>query len=211
MAHEEVQEIDVKHFWLRRIHSLLGVIPVSFFLLEHMGSNAFILKGPEAYNGVIAFLRSIPYLVPIEVTVIGLPIAYHAIYGIYITLTSQPNVRSYNYLRNWMYFLQRVSGIIALVFIAYHVWEFRISSEIYGFEVTYEAVSKAMRNPLNFCFYVVGMAGTMFHFGNGLWLFGITWGITVGPKSQKVSGWISALAALALFWIGIQAIWTVAR
>lgn len=204
-------QIDVKHFYLRRIHSLLGLIPVSLFLIEHMWANAFILKGPEAYNGVIQLLRSLPFLVFLEVTFIGLPIFYHAAYGIYITLTGAPNVKSYGYLRNWMYFLQRVSGIIALVFILYHVWEFRIASEMIGFEITYDKVAEAMRVPWIFWFYVLGMAGTMFHFGNGLWLFAITWGITVGPKAQRISGYICTAAGLALFWIGVQAIWSMVR
>ena len=204
-------QINRKHFYLRRLHSLLGVLPVSLFLIEHMISNSFILKGPEAYNGVIQFLRHLPYLVFLEVTFIGLPILYHAIYGIYITLTGSVNVAGYGYLRNWFYFLQRVSGIMALVFIAYHVWEFRIASELYGFQVSYEAVAKAMHVPWIFWFYAIGMAGTMFHFGNGLWLFCITWGITVGPKSQKVTGWIFSLAGLTLFVMGIQAIWVISR
>ena len=48
------------HFWLRRLHSLSGIFPIGFFLLEHMFSNAFILLGSEAYNGQIKFLQSLP-------------------------------------------------------------------------------------------------------------------------------------------------------
>ena len=211
MSQSETPKIDTKHFYLRRLHSLLGVLPVSLFVVEHMISNAFILKGPDAYNGVIGLLRSLPFLVFIEVTFIGLPLFYHAAYGIYISLTGAPNVVKYGYLRNWMYFLKRVRGIIGLVFIAYHVWEFRLASEAYGFEVSYDMVAKAMKNPLIFWFYVVGMAGTFFHFANGLWLFCITWGITIGPKSQKVAGWIFAALGLAIFYIGVQSIWVVSR
>ncbi|MBI4398120.1 MAG: succinate dehydrogenase cytochrome b558 subunit [Candidatus Omnitrophica bacterium] len=202
---------DVAHFYLRRLHSLLGVIPVSAFLVEHMIANSFILKGPEAYNSVIQALRSLPFLVPLEILLIGFPLAYHSVYGIYITLTGSANTASYSYLRNWMYVLQRVSGIIALVFIAYHVWEFRIASDIYGFEVSYEAVSKALANPWNFAFYSVGLAGTMFHFANGLWLFCITWGITLGPKSQRIAGWIFAVAGLVFFVLAMQTIWAVVQ
>lgn len=211
MSSPVLPSIDVKHFWLRRLHSLLGVLPVSAFLIEHMIANSFILKGPDAYNGVIDLLRSLPYLVFLEVTVIGLPILYHALYGIYISLTGSVNVAGYGYLRNWLYFFQRVSGIIALVFIAYHVWEFRIASEVYGFEVSYEAVSKSMHHPWIFWFYVIGMAGTLFHFANGLWLFAITWGITIGPKAQRISGYVCALAGIVLFWVGIQSIWVISR
>ncbi len=211
MSQTEIKKQDKTHFYLRRLHSLLGVLPVSIFLIEHMFSNSFILKGAEAYNNVINLLRSLPFLVFIEVTFIGLPLLYHSVYGIYISLTGSANLKSYSYGRNWMYFLQRITGIIALVFIVYHVWEFRIASEYYGFDVSYAAVAKAMRTPWIFWFYVVGMAGTMFHFANGLWLFCITWGITVGPKSQKIAGWLFAIAGLAIFWVGIQSIWVISR
>ncbi|MBI4971946.1 MAG: succinate dehydrogenase cytochrome b558 subunit [Candidatus Omnitrophica bacterium] len=211
MSQSEVAKLDTKHFYMRRLHSLLGLLPVSVFVIEHMIANSFIMQGPEAYNGVIALLRGLPFVVFLEVMIIGLPLLFHAAYGIHITLTSRANVINYGYWRNWMYFLQRVSGIIALIFIAYHVWEFRIASSAYGFEVTYGAVAKAMHHPLIFWFYAVGMAGTFLHFANGLWLFCITWGITVGPKSQKVAGWIFGAAGLALFFIGIQAIWTLSR
>jgi len=203
--------LDTKHFYLRRLHSLLGVLPVSLFLIEHMLANGFILIGPKAYNQLIEVLEHLPYLVTIEVLFIGLPIAYHAIYGIYISLTASTNVQDYGYLRNWLYFLQRVSGIVALVFIIYHVWEFRIATEFYDFKVSYEVVGQAMRVPWIFWFYVIGMAGTMFHFGNGLWLFCITWGITITPRAQQVTGFVFTCAGLALFVLGVWTITVVGR
>ncbi len=206
MSESVAEKIDVKHFYLRRIHSLLGVFPVSIFLVEHMIANAFILKGPEAYNGVINLLRSLPYLIPIEITFIGLPIFLHAVYGIYICYTSSLNLKSYGYAKNWFYFLQRVSGLIALAFIAYHIWDFRIASEVFHFEVNYEAVRRSMRVPWIFSFYVVGLVATMFHFANGLWLFCITWGITIGKKSQRISGIIFSVIGFALFAMALQSI-----
>ena len=76
-------------FWLRRLHSLSGVFPIGVFLLEHMFTNSFILQGPEAYNSKIEFLRSLPYLPFIEITFIGLPILYHAGYGMYVWFTGK--------------------------------------------------------------------------------------------------------------------------
>jgi len=211
MSELAAEKVDVKQFYMRRIHSLLGVFPVSIFLVEHMFANAFILRGPEAYNGVIHLLRSLPYLVTIEVLFIGLPIFLHAFYGIYITVTGSVNVKRYNYAKNWFYVLQRVSGLIALAFIGYHIWDFRIASEVFGFEVTYSTVGEAMRIPWKFWFYVVGLVATMFHFANGLWLFCITWGITVGKKAQKISGLIWGSAGLVLFLIALQSMITVAK
>jgi succinate dehydrogenase / fumarate reductase cytochrome b subunit len=35
--------------------------------------------------------------------------------------------------------------------------------------------------------YVIAIIAACFHFSNGLWSFLISWGITVGPRSQRVS------------------------
>jgi succinate dehydrogenase / fumarate reductase, cytochrome b subunit len=35
-------------FLLRRLHSLSGIVPVGAFLTEHVISNAFATRGPEA-------------------------------------------------------------------------------------------------------------------------------------------------------------------
>ncbi|MNN74886.1 Succinate dehydrogenase cytochrome b558 subunit [compost metagenome] len=41
--------------------------------------------------------------------------------------------------------------------------------------------------PLLLAVYVIGVVAACFHFSNGLWSFLISWGVTVGPRSQKVS------------------------
>ncbi|MGW6301045.1 hypothetical protein [Peribacillus butanolivorans] len=86
-----------------------------------------------------------------------------------------------------MFTLQRLSGIITLIFVIYHVWSFRISSLIFGTEVNYQLVQEHLMNPIIFIFYVVGVLSTTFHFTNGLWAGLITWGVTVGPNAQRIS------------------------
>ena len=52
-------------FWLRRLHSLSGIIPVGAFLFEHiLISNATAIGGPAAYARQVRFLASLP-LVPV--------------------------------------------------------------------------------------------------------------------------------------------------
>ncbi|HSS96771.1 MAG TPA: hypothetical protein VLK33_07070, partial [Terriglobales bacterium] len=46
-------------FWLRRLHSLSGIVPVGAFLLEHiLLSNATAIGGPAAYARQVRFLAS---------------------------------------------------------------------------------------------------------------------------------------------------------
>ncbi len=64
----------------------------------------------------------LPFVAVLEIVVIYIPILYHSLYGFFITAYGQPNFGKYPYGRNRMYFLQRISGVIAFFYIGYHVW-----------------------------------------------------------------------------------------
>ena len=55
-----------------RLHSLLGIVPIGAFLLEHLLSNFEALKGPMAYGEQVKFLNSLP-LVRVLEWVVHLP------------------------------------------------------------------------------------------------------------------------------------------
>ena len=200
-------EIKVSpHFWLRRLHSLSGVFPIGAFLLEHMFSNSFILKGPEAYNEVIATLSGLPYVLAVETLFIYLPILFHAFYGIYVAFTGKSNLSSYPNPGNILYMLQRWTGLMTFAYVAFHFYHTRGVNLLYGTEVSYERMQELLHHTRVFWFYIIGMAAVMFHFANGVWGFLISWGITVGPKSQKVSGIICAVLGIVLYVSGVNAI-----
>ncbi len=189
-------------FILRRLHSLSGVFPLGFFLLEHMFSNAFILFGPEAYNRQIHFLQSLPFVVFLEITFIALPILYHSIYGIVVTITGKTNYSSYPHTQNALYILQRITGIIALIYIAYHVYETRIVNAMYGTEISFARMQDIMSRPVIFWFYILGLAAVCFHFANGIWGFCVSWGFTVSDRAQRRVGIAFGLLGLLIFVIG---------
>ncbi|MBD3843898.1 MAG: succinate dehydrogenase, partial [Campylobacterales bacterium] len=72
-----------REFLLRRLHSLLGVIPVGIFLIQHLVVNHFATKSPDAFNKAAHFMESLPFRYALEIFVIFLPILFHAIYGLY--------------------------------------------------------------------------------------------------------------------------------
>jgi len=41
------------HFLIRRVHSLLGLVPIGLFLIFHMFLNLSARGGPEMYDKVI--------------------------------------------------------------------------------------------------------------------------------------------------------------
>lgn len=172
-------------FLLRKIHSLTGIIPIGIFLLEHLITNSFALGGAGSYNEKIAAFQQIPFLVWVEILFIGIPLAFHTLLGLYYTYLAQNNVLDYKYFRNYMFYLQRATAIIAFIFVAYHVYTTRIGRAFAGIEISYEFMNQILSQPLFFALYFIGLLAAVFHFTNGIYTFAISWGISIGPSSQK--------------------------
>ena len=195
------------NFLIRKVHSLLGIVPIGLFLMEHLITNSFATFGPEVYNEKIEFFQSLLYLLGLEIGTIFAPILFHAVLGVIFLWAWKDNSIQYPYARNWLYTLQRVTGIIAFAFIAYHVWEFRIESVLNGEEVNFDLVAGHLDNSWIFGFYILGITSAIFHFANGVWNFLVHWGITVGPRAQKLSGCVCAGIGVVFLYVGLNALW----
>lgn len=196
-----------QYFWLRRLHSLLGIVPIGAFLLEHFWSNSHVFRGPQAFDKMVTDLQAMPLVVFLEIGLIGLPIFFHAALGLVIMYSGANNFLQYNYYRNWMYFLQRVTGVIALVFVAYHVWTTRIEAAITGEVMTFAHLQREMQAVWARWAYGIGIVSAVFHFSNGIATALMTWGITVSRRSQRVTSaacWVF-FAAMAAW--GLQILW----
>ena len=175
-------------FWLRRLHSLTGIIPVGAFLFEHiLISNASAIGGPLAYARQVRFLASLPLVPILELFGIWLPILFHALYGFYIWYRGETNVGEYPWTGNWMYTAQRWTGGIAFAYILWHTWTMRFTGiDLHEFPgASFGKVqSEVFQTPL-FLFYVVGLIAASWHFAYGIWLFCAKWGVVSGEKARK--------------------------
>jgi len=141
---------------------------------------------------------------------IVLPLAYHALYGVWVAVSGRPNVGRYAYAGNWGYLTQRISGGIALLFLLVHVGTLRTWVTLLGNHlapvpvpadgldlVTYRDVAAHLGNPASlgvqsiiagdhvFALYVIGTLCTIWHFTYGLKGFCWTWGLAVGRLAQR--------------------------
>ena len=194
-----------REFVYRRLHSLLGVIPVGIFLNQHLVVNHFAASGEEAFNNAAHFMENLPFRYALEIFVIFLPLIYHAVYGVYIAFTAKNNANRFGFFRNWMFVLQRITGIITLIFVSWHVWETRIAAQM-GAEVNFDMMADILSSPIMLGFYIVGVLSTIFHFSNGLWSFAVTWGITVSPRSQRIATFVTMGVFVVLSYVGLRAI-----
>jgi succinate dehydrogenase cytochrome b subunit len=200
-------------FVLRKLHQLSGIVPLGFFLLEHFYTNSKALTGPADFNTAVNDLQSIPYILFIEIGGIFIPLIYHAVYGLMITMEARPNNLAYPYPRNWFYTIQRQTGMILFVFITFHVLNFRFGmipglntiSVAHQPGMAFDIVSREFRIVPIFIVYVIGITATVWHLANGIWLFMVDWGITIGERAQRLTGYACIAFGVVLLLVGLNA------
>src|SRR5689334_17373584 len=114
-----------RDFHLRRLHSLTGVFPIGAYLLAHIFlENAFVLGGGARFDQLVRLIASFPppVLLGIEVLFIWTPLLFHSAYGfVRVRDAELENPLRTDQVGAYLYTLQRLTGVIAFVFIAYHV------------------------------------------------------------------------------------------
>jgi succinate dehydrogenase/fumarate reductase cytochrome b subunit (b558 family) len=195
-------------FLLKRLHSLSGVVPLGVFLVEHLWTNSKALQGADAFAGAVNDIQALPYLPLIEVFGIFLPLAFHSLYGLYLATQGKQNGLAYRYPKNWLYTLQRVSGVLAFAFIVYHLGAFRVQKWLYGMRVDafYQTLEQQLSStewgiPWTAVLYLSGIAVTVFHFANGLAGACLSWGLTVTRAAQRrvaIACWALGVGLFAL-------------
>jgi len=199
------------HFLLRRLHSLTGIV-FGGYLIVHLLVNATIAQGGTVYQTQVDKIHSLPLLPAIEWTFIYLPIIFHTVYGIWITLTGQPNVGRYSYTKNWFYFFQRLSAIVIVLFIVFHVLSLKYGwfGENLSFD-PHRALGTVGRHFdtgwwLVAIVYPIGILASCYHLANGFWTAAITWGLTVSAAAQRRWGLVCSGLFVLTFVAGMVAL-----
>ena len=183
-------------FYIRRIHSILGIVPIGIFLCLHLTLNRSAIFGVDAWSAVIDGMRSVPFIILGELFIIAIPILFHAVYGFYIVYLSDMPLLRYQYVKNWMFILQRVTAVITTIFVIYHVLFVRILTDS-TLDVM-SAMANALQTPVGFILELIGIWASIYHFTNGIFTFLVTWGVLQGDRIQKVVSFLTMLLCAAL-------------
>ncbi len=213
--------VDRHYFLLRRLHSASGVFPIGVYLFPHLTTNSSIVwgrwlnpprlqgsdAGVETFQHEVDFLHGLPGLVLIEAAFLWLPIAFHALLGLWFASSARYNVGRYPFAGNWRYAWQRLTGYLGLVFIVMHVTSLRFGWSWGGLMPAFDWRHAASSTGAHFqqgawgvgfaaAFYLAGSLALVYHFANGLWTAAITWGLVVSVEAQQ--RWGRACAAIGV-------------
>ena len=186
----------------------------------HLAVNASVLNGPETFQNNVYAIHALDKLLPlVEWVFIFIPILFHAIVGVAIVAGGLPNSGQYRYGANIRYTLQRVTGIIAFVFILYHVfhmhgwfhfepWLSGVAEPLGGAQFkAFNAPTTAgiaLQNIVVVLLYAIGILASVFHLANGVWTMGITWGVWTTPASQAGALKVCAALGVVLAAVGLS-------
>jgi succinate dehydrogenase / fumarate reductase cytochrome b subunit len=166
----------------------------------HLLVNASVNNGAATFQKNVYNIHQLGALLPVvEWLFIFLPILFHAIIGVMIVAGGLPNSNHYRYAANRRYTWQRITGMIAFVFIFYHVfhmhgwfhnesWLANVVHPLGGGQFRpYNATSTAgvALSAIPTVLYAIGVLASVFHFSNGLWTMGITWGVWTSAAAQS--------------------------
>ena len=170
--------------------------------MVHLLVNATLIQGPSNWTGApdiyqqqVDKIHSLPFLLGVELTAIYLPLLAHTLYGIYVIVNGKPNVSEYGYVKNWFYFMQRVTAVVLILFIFFHIagmhgW-FGQTLKFDEHDATGTTIRHLHANPLIWLvIYPLGILCATFHLANGFWTGAISWGLTISNRAQNRWGWI---------------------
>lgn len=188
------------------------------FLAFHLFTNGSVFDGAEPFQLRVNQLHELgpTTILLLEWPLVFVPILFHAVIGMFIVCRGMRNVADYPYSGNWRYTLQRWTGVIAFFFIFWHVfhmhgwlrtpwWTDSIAKPWGGGKfIPTDGMAAASAADAIWGSWVMGLVylfGTLacvYHFANGLWTMGITWGLWTSPNAQRWANVPIALIGLIL-------------
>lgn len=211
-------------FVLRRLHSLTGLAPIGGYLVFHLVTNASIIDGVEVYQrraDQIHELGVTTVVLFLEWPLIFLPILFHGLFGLLVVCRGQRNVANYPFAGNIRYTLQRWTGVIAFIFILWHVFHMHgwFKSPWWLENIVYPlgggrfdpanayTAAQAIQGSVWVQFaFLIGVLACVYHFANGLWTMGITWGVWTSPRAQRWANIPAAALGVLLTAVGLMAL-----
>lgn len=194
---------------LGKLHSLTGLVPAGVFTMLHLRTNAEALSGPLAFEAAVTRLSGIPCFAVFEAVGLWFPLGFHAFYGLYRLQQARPCLRAYPSARHWAYVAQRLSGLLLLIFVLLHLYQFRLkvllgtmSRTDYFQELSCQLSSTdGLGIPRLAIGFLLANASVSFHCPNGCHTFFAAWGITTSRRASRRMALVCG--ALGLAWLGL--------
>lgn len=182
-----------------RIFRACGIAPLGVFVVLHVLGYARILVGrefPSARRDALLWWE-----LSLELTLVLLPLAYHAAFGLYVLMRPPALRRAPNQDARALDKVQRYTSLLVLAFVFDHFARFR-APLLTGAAVPADTRELLVRElsaaphglPLVAAFHLLGIAAVAFHLGYGLYRH--PWQRLAWLRNETRRTWVSAAVGL---------------
>ena len=193
-------------------------------MVVHLVTNASLMNGPATFQGAVYQIHSLGKILPlVEWGFIFLPIIFHACLGVVIIRGGLPNSGTYKTTSNYRYTAQRATGMIAFLFIFWHVfhmhgwfhfdwWREGVAHRLGGAQLDPYAAATSLAEAMQASvivpvLYAIGVLSCVFHLSNGIWTAGITWGVWTTPAAMGRASRVCLGFGVLLAVVATTALW----
>jgi succinate dehydrogenase / fumarate reductase cytochrome b subunit len=205
-----------RSFLWGRLHSLTGIL-FGFYLLFHLVINATLVEGyregsaATVYQVQINYIHSVPFLTLTVWLFIFMPMFFHTAYGLWLTSHAAQNVGQYPYGKNIFYLFQRITALLLVAFMVFHVlsmkgwWSANLKfSPTQATETVVAHMNVSWF--IGWFVYPVGIIAACYHLANGFWTAAISWGVTITAGAQRRWGWVCVGIFVVTVMLGMTAL-----
>jgi succinate dehydrogenase / fumarate reductase cytochrome b subunit len=169
-----------------RLGSFLSVVPLSFWVVNHIWDNLAAFRGAAAWEESVTSYAN-PFAQVITFIIVILPLLIHTGWGLLRLFNFRPNNGRYNNYGNLKYIVQRISALGVLAFLGAHIWlAFLQPRLIKGHPEPFSDIASMMHHHVpTLIVYLLGTMGTAYHLANGLQGFAMYWGLFSSERSMR--------------------------
>lgn len=204
-----------KLLWIRKTHSVAGAL-FGLFLVEHLLATT-LGNAPAGFGAYMQWLNSVLSAAPWLEWLLYVPLAVAIAFGGYLLWLAglRYQVKKCKRGGKLRYWLQRVSAVVLLVFVAVHLFSVRnyhipagqgeASGEIYVASVQqFQAGWPSGGARISaVALLLVGTLAAIYHLANGAWSAAVAWHIVETPAAQSRLGHLCLAGGLVLGLLGI--------
>jgi succinate dehydrogenase / fumarate reductase cytochrome b subunit len=199
-------------FVQRRLGSIVGLLPLGVWTLNHLWDNLAAFAGDEEWQNAVTGYEH-PAVHVATLIVVLVPLVMHTVWGLGRLRTVRANFPKYGFFGNIKYILQRLSAVGLLGFLGAHLWLAMLKPRLVdGSPEDFYAIAHEMRfHGPTLVVYLLGTLAVSYHLANGFATAAMGWGL-VGTRSalrsfERASYALFALL-LAMSWGAIYALWS---
>jgi len=175
----------------------------------HLAVNASAMRGAEAYDRTVHRLQQLPLVVALEFAFVLAPMAYHALFGLFLAATRPAGDPGSPPARRRLAIFQRVTGIPLFAYVLFHLWTTRlvqVAQHDHESVDLFHWMQALYATPWIRAAYILGLLCATAHFSVGLRLSAEDWGLARTPAAKMVAGAVSAAVFVSLAVLGLRSL-----